>query len=273
MSDAEQENKDVAKQAKEALKLLSTWNEGNKPMPKTFRVLLDALLLGWVDSFIDETLEKDIVAALLALGGLDDKEEGQLEEALRYCAKVHLHYQPKKLLRILASTTEGHNETVAHWAFKMLTRTSDVDHLRFAARCLLACGEGNDNPLDLEEAAVFHIESAAKILKRAENVRFDDVRGGPSKPMGRNAEVALRTATLVEYIWITSNMGEKSKKDSEAYAYEWLDAAHNQLVKQLGTRTGRDFEVKLTVRTYPHVENWYARVDKLKPIQITSRTV
>ncbi len=271
VSDAELDNKNKFRAGKEALTLLSLWNEGGS-MPKTFRVLLDALLEAWVSSFIDAKLEKDIVDALLALDELDEKEKGQLEEALRMCGKEHLYYQPQKLLRILTGAGDASNDSVVKWAFKTLGSKVNTDHLRFVAICLSACGESSDNASKLEGAAKYHIQVAAKTLTVAENMSFADVRGGPFRPMGRASELTLHTSTLVEYVWVTSKMNETLKKSAEG-ANAWLNAAERQALERMGAAEKRSFDIKLTVKIYPHEKDWYSRRSELEPLQTLSHTV
>jgi len=269
ISDADLDNKNKFRAGKEALTLLSLWNEGGA-MPKTFRVLLDALLEAWVSSFVDAKLEKDIVDALLALDELDEKEKGQLEEALRVCGKERLYYQPQKLLRILTRSRDTSNDIVVKWAFRTLGQKVDTDHLRFVAICLSACGEAKDYPSQLEEAAAHHIKAAAQTLKVAEVLRFADVRGGPYQPM--DGTLTLRTSTLVDYVWVTSKMGETLEK-SVATANEWLSVAEVQLLVQLGSREMRGFDVNLVVKIYPHIKNWFERREEIVTLETVSRTV
>lgn len=268
--DAELRNKNIATRASEALRLLSSWNEGDHPTPKTFRALLDALLEGWANSFIDDKLEKEIADALLTLGKLDKSEENSLEEALRHCGKEHLYYQPQKLLRILVRATTEHNGVVVQWASYALTRIASVDHLRFMAACLQACGSRNESVPQVEEAARHHIEKTMETLRAAEKMQFADVRGGPYKPSGQ--ECLLRTSTQVDFVWATSKMNE-SLRESLKRAERWLDAAQAQLLEQLGPREKRGFDVDLIVTVYPHEKDWFARRYDLVPLDVASRSV
>ena len=267
---ATQENKDIANMAKEALSLLRIWDESDVTTPLTLRVLLDALLKGWANTFIDSTLEKEIAGALLVLRDLSDNETSQLEEVLRQCGKEYLRYQPQKLLRILADVTDEHNKVVVRWAATTLARMIPAGHLRFVAQCLLGCGSQNDWPPQLEWAARHHIEAAAKTLEAAKKLHFADVRGGPYQPM--DGKLLVRTSTLVDYVWVTSNMGGVLKESTKS-TKQWLDLAERQVLEQLGSGEKRGFAIDLIVKIYPHDTNWYARRDELKVLEIVSRTV
>ncbi|HEY6021132.1 MAG TPA: hypothetical protein VIY48_14865 [Candidatus Paceibacterota bacterium] len=251
---------------REALALLKCMRVRKVCVPKTFRVVLDALLFGWAKTH-DAALEKRASQTLLLLPKSESKEEDQLGAALREVAAQHLFFDTARLLRLLTLASPASCETVVRWAFQTLGSKAKPEDLLFATACLQTAGNASD---ELRRAAVHHIDAARQTLTIVkEKVRFTQALGGPYKPM--DEQCVLRSSGLVDYVWVTSQLGDSLNKSIKS-ADKWLDSAERQVLEQLGPPAQRGFGVDLLVHIYPHVENWFARRHTLTPLETVSRS-